>query len=464
MKCIMNILCPPQVSAVTVTADGMSSTSSSCSSSIDDDYHRQQQLQQQARRHNKSHPNNNNSKQYGQCPVCQSVLQIGDIFPAPYVDKKILTQIVRCLYHNKGCLWTGSITELSKKASGHLKQCGYSLFRCKYCKKKIVRNKMVQHQNDECKSNYMICPYSMYGCNFQCRIREMDKHCQLNELQHVKLKLDYLENQLFIPEIIKLKGMSAQYIEANGKYYLINKHKKSHSKLRLNASCITYKKNGGYTLEFNHNECIWHLRSMYYGLIAYGIPKNANHHQPAVPQQADDLSMKQLNTYMNDNCVWSVYTIYGDKQSLVIDENIRLQPIQLSQDVMKKWNLQQNDETDTEEINGEFEQNFFEQDYDAEGVVNANNANHGAQEKRVSLSNYCYQVIFGNESAFDLHDVKRQRNVTRRKLEIMGIMALTGVTVYYLWSKFGRSSHAMPAIHVLPPTASKSGVLVPKLY
>ncbi len=33
--------------------------------------------------------------------------------------------------------------------------------------------------------------------------------------------LDYLENQLFVPEIIKLNGMSGfnnQYIESNGKY------------------------------------------------------------------------------------------------------------------------------------------------------------------------------------------------------------------------------------------------------
>eukprot|EP01083_Nonionella_stella_P233620 822925_1 len=59
----------------------------------------------------------------GQCPKCKRILQIGDIFPAPYVDQKMNEQIIHCVYQKKGCLWTGTISDLKRK-NGHLKQCG----------------------------------------------------------------------------------------------------------------------------------------------------------------------------------------------------------------------------------------------------------------------------------------------------------------------------------------------------
>ncbi len=180
----------------------------------------------------------------GQCPACQQILQVGDIFPAPYVDHKINEQIIRCCYFNKGCVWTGTVSDLKRK-NGHLKQCPFTLYKCKYCKQNIIRNQMVKHQNEECKSNFMLCPYYIYGCSFECRIREMEKHCQINELKHVKLKLDYLENQLFVPDIIKLNGMSGfnnQYIESNGKYYLSNKNNNNNNNTSSSKSARRKKR------------------------------------------------------------------------------------------------------------------------------------------------------------------------------------------------------------------------------
>ena len=384
-KCIMKQLSPPSISEY----------SSSSSSSSDDDQHPQIKQNKKSKNH----------KGYGKCPACQQLLQIGDIFPAPYVDKKIREKIIRCLHFNKGCLWTGKVNELLKKSDGHLKQCGYTISTCKYCKEKIVRNQMVKHQNDECKSNYMKCPYSMYGCNFECRIRDMEQHCHVNELKHVKLKLDYLENQLFVPEIVKIKGMTGfnnSYIESNGKYYLINKQKKKKHKYNLNElQPITYKKNGGYTLEFNQTECIWHLRSLYYGLIAYGMPKNISIDY----DKQNGMMVRQLNNFMNDNCVWSVYFKHGVKQSLIIDNNVKVESLQLSDGMMKKWNI--NDETDTEEINGEFEQNFEidnnnnnnnNDQYDREGMNNGpgNNNKYGYHHGQESS---WYSIVFGDDGS-----------------------------------------------------------------
>ena len=325
---------------------------------------------------------------------------------------------------------------------------------CKFCKQQIIRNEMVKHQNEECKAQFMLCPYSVYGCNFgvytlhhsltnnlstlqqhtECQIRDMEKHCRLNELQHIKMKLDYLENQLFVPEIIRLRGMkglNGAYIESNGKYYLMHKQQRN-SALH---HAVVYKKNGGYTLEFKQNESIWHLKSPHFGLIAYGIPKNQS------------VSGKQLSNFMNDNVVWSVYTKHGVKGSVVIDRNVCIEPLSLSEGVMKWKEVME--ETDTEEINGEFEHNHqmdaVQAVFDGEGVVlnEGKNAHHQKSES-------WYDLVFGVEE-------KRKKRVTKTRMEMVGIMALTGITVYYLWSKFGKS-HSIQTIQILQ---AKGGLLTP---
>eukprot|EP01083_Nonionella_stella_P164047 541765_1 len=393
------------------------------------------------------HPHNmHRPRQFGQCPVCNRLLQIGDIFPAPYMDQKIAQQIIRCLYFHKGCVWTGTLSDLKRK-DGHLKHCGYTLYACKYCKEKIVRNQMVRHQNEECKSNYMLCPYYIYGCAFECRIREMEKHCKVNELKHVKLKLDYLENQLFVPEIIKLHGMTGfnnQYIESNGKYYLNNRQHKHKHKHQVNAlQPAKYTKSGGYTLEFNQTECIWHLRSMYYGLVAYGMPRKIHEMNETV---------KQLSHYMNSNCVWSVYFKRGEKNSLVLDENVVIESIPLS-DGMMKFRLSDDMETDTEEINGEFEPNMnvMNAQYDGEGIV-AHKQNNNQEPPS------WYNIIFGGES----FAMNKKKNVTAKRLELVGVVVLAGIVVYYVWSKFAKS-HPVALIDVLH-LKRKTGILIPKTF
>jgi len=415
--------------------------SSSEDSSTDDDLHL-------------THGNN------GQCPTCNRLLQIGDIFPAPYVDHKISQQIVRCIYYHKGCLWTGTFSELKHK-EGHLKHCGFTLYSCKHCKEKVMRNRMVQHQNDECKANFMDCPYSIYGCTFKCRIREMEKHCEANELKHVQLKLDYLEHQLFVPEIISISGMSGangHYVESNGNYYLKNQGQHRHHQRDLHgAHPIEYSKNGGYTLEFNPRDSIWHLRSAYYGLIAYAVPKSP--HSPAPHGPHAQSAKSKLLHFMEDEIVWSVYHQHGVQESLRMDLAVRLEAVQLS-DNLSRWKI--GAETDTEEIHGEFEavdeyENFVDhQQYD-EGV--RNQEPHGHRGGRHEQQPSWYQIVFGDDSAFPDNPLKRRRVRTKR-LEVLGMIALTGAAAYYLWSKFGRS-HPSPPVMVLK---SKSGILIPKNF
>eukprot|EP01084_Bolivina_argentea_P227766 384730_1 len=102
---------------------------------------------------------------------------------------------------------------------------------------------------------------------------------------------------------------------------------------------ITYKKNGGYTLELNQNESIWQLKSLYYGLIAYGMPqciKNRNN---------NNRSSQRLNDCLKD-CVWSIYFEAANKKSLIIDKNVKIEAIQLSDGMMNKYHLKNNEETD----------------------------------------------------------------------------------------------------------------------
>lgn len=44
---------------------------------------------------------------------------------------------------------------------------------------------------------------------------------------------------------------------------------------------------------------------------------------------------------------------------------------------------------------------------------------------------------------------------------MVGMMALTGIAVYYLWNKFGRS-HPTPAVSIL--TTPKTGILTPQTF
>jgi len=390
-----------------------------------------------------------------QCPVCRQRLQIGDIYPCPYVDNKIAQQIVRCVHGAKGCIWSGSVAELVRNSgAGHLKQCGYALYTCKLCKKKVVRNAMVQHQNDECKAQFMACPYARYGCKFECRMREMERHCQLHEFAHLKLKLEFLEHQFAIPEIVCLQGLSPQshssaaFFNANGQYYLTQKHKnkgKRKSKSAAHAA-VVYQKNGGYALEFDDTQCVWQLRSLAFGVIAYAIPS-------AAAAAAVDASLpKQLTQCMGDHCVWNVYGKPGDAQSLRVDREVRIEAVQLTQKVMKKWSVARENngvdayETDTEEIHGEYEQHeAVEVDvYDGEGVVQPP-VHHQPQ---LSVPSSVYGLIFGDDGVQEM----KNYNVTRTLFGGIGAMALTGVTAYYFWSKFGRAQYPVPSISVLSQT------------
>ena len=220
-------------------------------------------------------------------------------------------------------------------------------------------------------------------------------------------------------------------MEANGQYYLNNlcknrnNAKNGQKQLKLNKKLITYKKNGGYTLEFNQNECIWHLRSIYYGIIAYGM-----------------LNDKLLNNKYN--CVWNVYYKYGDKNSLVTDENVSISPMPLSKNMIKYKNKEEID-TDSQQIKGEFE-HIYHNDMNKEGFV----MNEGSNA-------YWRNVIFG------VSDNRRNVQLMSKKLELIGMFALAGIGVYYLWSKF-KSNNVAPAVTVLQSFQTKSGILIPKNF
>lgn len=219
------------------------------------------------------------------------------------------------------------------------------------------------------------------------------------------MKLDYLEHQLFVPEIIAIEGMSGvngDYLGSNGRYYLTKKGNDHKSKRNLHAGDhmvepIVYTKNGGYTVQFNQRDSIWHLRSAYYGLIAYAVPKSFtkgydNGQQHGFGNHSNE---KQLVHFMDDHCVWNVYQQHGVKESLVTDYNVKLTSVQLA-DNMSHWKI--GAETDTEEINGEFEpvhqyENHVEQ-YD-EGVKNQGFNHRGHHEQQPSW----YEIVFGDDLA-----------------------------------------------------------------
>merc|ERR1712150_54634 len=102
------------------------------------------------------------------------------------------------------------------------------------------------------------------------------------------------------------------------------------------------------------------------------------------------------------------------------------------------------EETDTEEINGELEE-MHQSVIDGEGVVMAMD-----RDRRNSS---WFDLVFGVVE--DEEKIKRKQRVTKKRMEMIGIVALTGITVYCLWSKFGKS-HPIPTLNVLQ---TKNGIL-----
>ena len=182
-------------------------------------------------------------------------------------------------------------------------------------------------------------------------------------------------------------------------------------------------------MQFNRAESIWQLRSAQHGLLAYAV----------IAEHGGGQSMQA-------SASWHVCAPQGSQQASAV----KLEAVQLSDGMLSmRWDADLRSETDTEQIHGEVEVPAPAL-MDEEGAVRRRVEHGGGYEPS------WYQVLFGDESVYAM----RRKRVTAKRLEMVGIIALTGVTAYYLWSKFGRS-HPAPPVTVL---RSGSGLLTPKGY
>ena len=101
-----------------------------------------------------------------QCPLCTNEPVNGTAngtFDKEF-QRLVDEQIVNCSHNERGCSWVGRLSELTE----HLEGCQYVLTTCSECEKKVCRNKLQQHLDEECQLRPHVCEYcNDYSSTFE---------------------------------------------------------------------------------------------------------------------------------------------------------------------------------------------------------------------------------------------------------------------------------------------------------
>lgn len=128
------------------------------------------------------------------CPIDRQ--HIMEHYPAPFIDRKVMSLETRCICANVGCDWRGTVKKLYDNAEGHLGACEFLEDECRYCGEKFQRRLLKEHEETDCPEAKMDCPFAQYGCKVRPLIRELRNHLEEALINHLTLKLDCLETQV----------------------------------------------------------------------------------------------------------------------------------------------------------------------------------------------------------------------------------------------------------------------------
>jgi len=89
----------------------------------------------------------------------------------------ICTKSIKCIYHEKGCLWTGTLGTNDRILNDHLEKCEWGGFEsCSMCSKKIQKIFMDDHMT-KCPENETECKY----CHEKMKNKFLFLHIALGE-------------------------------------------------------------------------------------------------------------------------------------------------------------------------------------------------------------------------------------------------------------------------------------------
>ena len=94
------------------------------------------------------------------CPKCRLSFQTSSLASIPFIQQKIINMKIKCVYHENGCEWTGTIGTDERNLTAHLHECKWSSFEsCTLCLKKVQHIELASHLEKDCIEADTECQY-----------------------------------------------------------------------------------------------------------------------------------------------------------------------------------------------------------------------------------------------------------------------------------------------------------------
>ena len=181
-----------------------------------------------------------------ECPIEHKVLNVLEIKAMPVVSGILDKQIIKCKNREKGCHWQGKLCEfqehidvhclkqlvscsnegcseksMREEMNKHLTNCNYRIVKCpdcqlslpfiqlidhqKVCPKfklecpqkcglTIMREEITSHIQEVCENTEIPCPYSDLGCKEKMYKRDLNKHLNNENINHLLYFFKEMEN------------------------------------------------------------------------------------------------------------------------------------------------------------------------------------------------------------------------------------------------------------------------------
>jgi hypothetical protein len=124
------------------------------------------------------------------CPICRR--DIEKLEPNQVIRDWLPKQIVKCMFHEKGCSETGSLNAavLNDGANfwrRHEKECLFIDVSCKFCHAVMMRKEISIHLKEKCPQLPKSCPFKLVGCTAEISPMHMENHLSVHKGTHLKL-------------------------------------------------------------------------------------------------------------------------------------------------------------------------------------------------------------------------------------------------------------------------------------
>lgn len=108
------------------------------------------------------------------CPLCNSKLTT--VVPDKQLQRQLNSFRVYCSNKDEGCDWIGELREFEQhlnadvkcESENRLKGCKFTSLACEHCNKKFQRQKVIEHEKDDCELRPFSCDYcNDYSSTYQ---------------------------------------------------------------------------------------------------------------------------------------------------------------------------------------------------------------------------------------------------------------------------------------------------------